>query len=114
MSEDQSHYDEIELLLLQLQPASVWPAADLDFEPEIQLICWTVKRDRRGNSYFVGTRADDGCGRVSTPIVEFDSDKRSGRTRSGRVYELVGPSGHSSNGEYVWSIYKAANNIKEA
>jgi hypothetical protein len=105
--------DEVNLLLFHLNPSSVWSAADLSAEPQIRLIEWTIKQDQHGNRYFVGTRADDRTGRVSTRIVEFDENRRRGRTQSGRVYELVGPPGYSSNGEYVWSTYKRVNKIVE-
>jgi hypothetical protein len=106
--------DELNFLLFQLAPHSIfWKTADVRAEPEIQLLDWTIKEDTAGNSYFVGTRADDHDGRVSTPIVEFDQERRRGRTQSGRVYELLGLPGVSDNGEYVWSIYKIANGITE-
>ena len=106
--------DELNLLLFQLAPHSIcWKTSDVSAEPEIQLLDWTIKEDTAGNRYFVGARADDHDGRVSTPIMEFDPERRRGRTQSGRIYELLGSPGISDNGEYVWSIYKIANNITE-
>ena len=106
--------DALNVLLYSLAPDSVWGAASLEVEPEIQLVQWAIKHDTAGNAYFVGTRADEGSGRVSTPIVELDTGRRRGRTQSGRVYELLGPPGYSENGEYIWSLYRVANGIKEA
>ncbi|WP_321943311.1 MerR family transcriptional regulator [Paraburkholderia tropica] len=40
---------------------------------------------------------------MSTQIVELDAEARIGRTASGRIYYLVGPSGWSSDGEYVFN-----------
>ena len=105
--------DDLNLYLFALAPGSVWRTSSVSEEPQIRLIDWDVKKDTAGCCYFVGTRADNGDGRVSTPIVEFDVERRRGRTRSGRVYELLGPSGRSRNGEYVWSLYKTANSITE-
>lgn len=110
MSNKETDFD---LFLYSLEPSSVWMGAEVKEEPQIRLIQWTIKQDQEGRGYFVGTRADDCMGRVSTPIVEFDQRTRRGRTESGRVYELLGPPGYSSNGEYVWSIYKSMNKITE-
>lgn len=105
--------DDLNLLLFTLAPNSVWRSASVNDEPEIQLCQWHIKKDTNGGCYFVGSRVDDGTGRVSTAIVEFDAEQRRGRTQSGRVYELVGPKGRSTNGEYIWSVYKIANGITE-
>ncbi|HZR34082.1 MAG TPA: hypothetical protein VFA75_01820 [Nevskia sp.] len=106
--------DDLNLFLFTLAPNSLWRSAPVRDEPEVHLRDWDIRQDTAGRCYFVGTRADNGDGRVSTPIVEFDAEHRRGRTRSGRVYELLGPSGRSRNGEYVWSLYKTANGITEA
>jgi hypothetical protein len=86
-------------------------ATSIEDQPSVQLVNWTIKRTTNG-SFFVGD-AIGAAGRVSTDIVEFDETTKRGRTRSGRVYELVGNEGHSSNGEYVWSYYKQVNNLTE-
>ena len=106
--------DDFNFFLFTQAPGSYWRAPPVSDEPEVQLIDWDIKKDAAGNGYFVGTRANDGLGRVSTAIVEFDPERGRGRTQSGRVYELIGPGGYSSNGEYVWSLYKVANGITEA
>jgi hypothetical protein len=100
-------------LLHTLFPESIWNGAPVADEPEIRLIHWSIKRDTQGNRYFVGLRSDDFTGRVSTALVEFDQATRRGRTRSGRVYELLGPSGVASDAEYVWDAYKRVNSIVE-
>ena len=105
--------DDSNSFLLTLIAESVWTTSSVSDEPQIELIHWDIKQDTAGNAYFVGNRADNGSGRVSTAIVEFDPERRRGRTQSGRVYELLGAQGYSSNGEYVWSIYKVANGITE-
>lgn len=109
-----SNDEEYDLLLYSFFPQSVmWMSPEVDVEPRIRLIDWTIKEDIAGNRYFVGTREDDRLGRVSTPIVEFDHEQHCGRTLSGRIYELTGAPGRSSNGDYVWSIFKAAHGIEE-
>lgn len=105
--------DNLNFLLFTLAPNSVWRPASVNDEPEVQLCQWDIKKDTAGRCYFVGSRVDDGTGRVSTAIVEFDAERHRGRTKSGRIYEMVGPRGRSSNGEYLWSLYKIANGITE-
>ena len=97
--------DDLNSVLLALIAESVWTTSSVSDEPQIKLIHWDIKQDTAGNGYFVGTRADNGRGRVSTAIVEFDPERRRGRTQSGRIYELQGAPGYSSNGEYFWSLY---------
>lgn len=106
--------DDFNFFLFTQAPGSVWRTASVSDEPEIRLVNWDIKKDTAGNGHFVGTRPDDGSGRVSPAIVEFDPERGRGRTQSGRVYELLGPRGYSSNGEYVWSLYKVANDITES
>jgi hypothetical protein len=92
---------------------SVWNVAKIEDQPSVSLWNWTIKHTDKGD-YFVGTEGV-GSGRVSTRIVEFDPDKRVGRTASGRIYQLLGDEGegYSSNGEYVWGHYKQVNNLTE-
>jgi hypothetical protein len=81
--------DDFNLFLFTLEPNSLWRIAPVSDEPEVRLWDWDIKKDTTGNRYFVGTLAD-GLGWVSTAIVDFDPERRRGRTKSGRVYELVG------------------------
>ena len=102
------------LFVLDLDRGLVWRLSSVTEEPEVQLTNWDVKKDTEGCCYFVGARADDGWIRVSTAIVEFDPERRRGRTQSGRVYELVGQEGLSAKGELLWSSYKITHGIEEA
>ncbi len=110
MTEKNEHFD---VLLALLNPDSVWKSPSVSEEPEVQLMEWAIKQDTAGNRYFVGTEVCSGLGRVSTPIVEFDAGRHCGRTQSGRIYQLLGPPGRSGNGEYIWSVHKFSNGIKE-
>jgi hypothetical protein len=89
----------------------IWKTAPVTEEPEILLSQWVIKHMVEGD-FFVGTHVGR-SGRVSTAIKTFDKDKLRGVTASGRVYELVGPGGYSSNGEYVWGAYKRVNGLTE-
>ncbi|MEM5329549.1 hypothetical protein VSR34_23575 [Paraburkholderia sp. JHI2823] len=64
---------------------------------------WSIRESANGERRFVGYSRETRDGRVSTPVVELDAEARRGRTASGRIYHLVGPSGWSSDGEYVLS-----------
>ena len=102
---------DIQEIYKQAVASSIWRVAPVTQESQIRLTNWSIKQTNDGN-YFVGTR-EDGTGRVSTQIVTFDESTKKGITKSGRVYELVGQEGYSSNGEYVWSYYKEANKLTE-
>ena len=64
--------------------------------------------------HFMGYAKSDhaytGEGRVCSPVLEFDKQTMRGRTRSGRVYELVGPPGLNADALYVWNRWLNINN----
>ena len=91
----------------------LWNVEKITEEPSITLGNWSIKECADGTAVVVGQRIDDGTGRVSTPIVTYDKEAGLVKTLSGRTYKLVGLSGYSSSGEYVWNHYKAMNNLKE-
>jgi hypothetical protein len=88
---------------------SIWNVGTITDEPSVTLLNWTIKDTAQGQ-FFVGDQVG-AAGRVSTKVVEFDENTLTGRTESGRIYKLHGPSGYSSNGEYVWNYYAAANKL---
>lgn len=95
---------------------SLWRAAPVDQEPEITLCDWMIVEaefvGEESSLHFVGARSiDGGSGRVSSPIVEFDFKTMQGKTRSGRVYKLVGEPGTSDNGLYVWRQWCSINRV---
>lgn len=54
-------------------------------------------------------------GRVSSRIVEFDSEKMVGIPRSGRAYRLKGSAGNGSyDGRYVWDYWCLRNEVTES
>lgn len=76
MSQDD---DAFHFFLAKLDPTSLWNSAPIAEEPQVQLTEWDIKQDAAGNRYFVGTEVG-AMGRVSTAIVEFDAERRRGRT----------------------------------
>ena len=77
--------------------------------PEIELTRWQVMQLPHGDRHFVGWNVTEREGRVSSKIVEFDATTRCGRTSSGRVYQLRGPTGHDGDGAYTWGRWMQRN-----
>ena len=88
---------------------SVWSATSLHAVPEIELTNWQVMQLPNGARHFVGWNVTEREGRVSSKIVEFDATTRCGRTSSGRVYQLRGPTGHDGDGAYTWGRWMQRN-----
>jgi hypothetical protein len=77
-------------------------------EPETQLTQWQIyevqKPDKTGwDMHFMGYAGYEG--RVCSAIQEFDTTTMKARSRSGRVYELIGQSGYNSDAIYVWNLW---------
>ena len=62
--------------------------------------------------FFVGYNLSEGKGRVSTAIESFDASTGRGRTRSGRIYQLLGPAGYDADGHWVWNFWVQARQVK--
>ncbi|MBU5637990.1 hypothetical protein KOM00_14770 [Geomonas sp. Red69] len=80
----------------------VWAVPGVNEQPRIRLARWSVRETTKGR-VFVGYNIDDQEGRVSTIIEGFDRDTCCGTTRSGRLYQLVGPPGSHPDADFVWS-----------
>ncbi len=106
--------EKLERLASALERASIWQPAVVEEEPELKLYSWSVFEatfsDGSKSRHFVGAE-DFGTGRVSSAIQTFDAENMKGITRSGRVYELSGKTGMSSNAAYVWDIWKRRNSV---
>jgi hypothetical protein len=95
----------------------VWTFGTVESEPQVRLSEWRVleagyvDRETPRSRHFVGCDSRDGTGRVSSAITSLDVLKRRGSTRRGRIYELVGRSGSSSNAEYVWDMFCRINGV---
>ena len=92
---------------------SVWSASSLTEVPEIELTNWQVIQLPHDGRHFVGWNVTEREGRVSSKIVEFDGATRCGRTSSGRVYQLRGPTGHDGDSAYTWSRWMQRNGAVE-
>jgi hypothetical protein len=91
----------------------LWKVASIEDQPSVKLYDWKIMKMQEG-SYFAGNEGV-GAGRVSTEIVEYDPDKKIGRTKSGRVYQLLGDESPnlSRDASYVWDRYKQINNLTD-
>lgn len=94
----------------------LWKPAPVDQAPEVTMSEWRIMEVTSpywdgASRHFVGYNVTNGEGRVSSEIVEFDKEKMTGITRSGRVYQLVGPSGQDSDANYVWNRWKELNHV---
>lgn len=96
----------------------IWKASAIEQTPSISLRNWRIyevsselweKRTR----HFSGYNITEYEGRASTCITEFDQKKMIGRTESGRIYQLVGPPGNHSDGDYVWNWFASRNKLHE-
>lgn len=95
---------------------AVWLPRDISDEPQIVLYNWQIVQIDYGTRHFVGySRATrEGC--VSSDIVEFDREKQTGVTVSGRVYLLKGPPLRNgileNDAGYVWDTWMWREGVK--
>jgi len=92
-------------------PVPIWKSQGLLEEPEIEISRWRVFETETGERHFVGVRAAQGTGRVSSSIIEFDILSRTGVTASGRRYVLVGEPGTDDEADYVWGLWARVNGV---
>lgn len=69
-------------------------AAPLSAEPRECLTDWRIVTLANGDRHFSGYRANGTTVRVSSKIVLFDAEGKTGMTQSGRIYQLEGPPGN--------------------
>jgi len=89
----------------------IWTNPSISDTPAFELVFWAVFEVQLGaeappTRHVVGEVSDSGDGQVSSPVIEFDPGSGSFRTRSGRVYRVLGsPLGLRSQGDYVWKSW---------
>jgi hypothetical protein len=103
---------------------NVWQTTSIEETPQIELADWRIYEVSSElwpeiTRHFCGYNLTEMEGRVSSSIVEFDKDKLTGKTRSGRVYKLSDEKirlSQSGDAAYVWSFFVERNklsNIKD-
>lgn len=73
-----------------------------DFLPVATLIQWRLLRPSSGAVHLIGYCLEHNEGRVSSSVLSVDATSRQCVTKSGRVYRVLGPSGHDRHGDWVW------------
>lgn len=89
----------------------IWRVAAVEERPHVSLSDWSVFETERGEHHFVGRCVDSETGRVSSAIASFDMGARTGTTRSGRLYHLVGDPGSDPDGMHTWEVWKHINAV---
>lgn len=97
----------LEKLFDYLEKTSIWQAASVTAEPETQLTQWQIFLVNSKDIHFVGYTGYEG--RVCSAVQTFDPTTCKGVTRSGRIYELVGPPGFNRDAMYVWNRWLEIN-----
>lgn len=92
----------------------IWATAPVSEEPSIRLSDWQIVEVDDGTRHFVGYNLCLHEGRVSSAIVRFDPDTRTGVTRSGRVYRLEGALGEDQDALWTWTGWCRVNGVKRA
>lgn len=95
--------------------AGIWVTPSVAEQTYITLVQCQVLEVKAGPKVgerrLVGYSEEGWEGRVSTPITSFDPTTRKCITKSGRVYQLVGPPGFDADGDYVWRWWAKANHV---
>lgn len=113
--------DQIEALTKlagYVEATSIWRPCSVEQEPETILTQWRVFEVAGDfdsvptTIHFVGYAGYEG--RVCSPVQTYDPTTRRGITRSGRVYELSGPSGWNSDADYVFRRWLLRNGSPKA
>ena len=82
---------------------------------EIKLRRWRVIEieapDGTRSRHVWGHDVNNGRGRASSPIIEFQHDAMTATSRSGSKYKLVGLPGNSRLGKSAWSRWRSKNAI---
>lgn len=94
-----------------------WSFQPILTEPELILTKWAafdvplIGETQPWTRHFVGYSKELGEGQCTTPVVVFDPVRGLGRTKTGRVYRLMGSPGHSMPGKLVWTRWKSLNKV---
>lgn len=92
----------------------VWITSPIGVKRCIDLVQWRVMETvPDGTLHFVGQNSASYHGRVSSEIMSYDAAEHKGRTRSGRVYRLLGPVGFARVSDYVWLVWCIHNRVSD-
>jgi hypothetical protein len=68
----------------------VWRTRPVSDEPTIELESWRIFETADGLRFFCGYNRKAWEGRGSNVILSYDPETRVGRSRTGRIYKLIG------------------------
>lgn len=89
------------------------PAKSVADEPEVTVTRWGLVRHNGIDYRITGIRADDGRGRMSTPVVSYDHAAKTAVTESGRVYRLHGTPDYAMAAGIVYAFAWAHSDVDE-
>ena len=92
----------------------LWGATPVDLTPAIELERWQVVEVTPPGTdrHFVGWNKTEGEGRTSSKIISYDKETRTGTTRSGRKYKLVGETGMDGDALYTFTGWCRVNGVE--
>jgi len=120
MSENKQLEEKLSNAISDLEKTpNIWGIAPVETEPEKWIDSWRVFKvvktngfEERFGLHFVGRNRVENNGAVSSKIETFDPRTMRGRTRSGRVYQLVGLPGFSDDAQYVFANWCRFNQVE--
>lgn len=80
-------------------------------QPVVELHDWRLVKTEQGSTHIVGM--EEGAGRVSSNVIEYDSVTQTAVTASGRQYVLLGDCGSHPISDRVWAIFKSMHQLSE-
>ncbi|WP_227814120.1 hypothetical protein [Nitrogeniibacter aestuarii] len=90
----------------------IWGTTDVELQPELILISWSIMLVNGVDWHFVGYAPQNYEGRTSSRIEEFDLANHVGRSKSGRLYRLNGGPGYNSDAEYTFRRWCDINSVQ--
>ncbi|WP_333875759.1 hypothetical protein [Methylobacter sp.] len=97
------------MTIYAVDPPDEYPENIIRWSVREVLCCGSEERTRHLVGYIPLLRS----GRASTSIQAFDRERMRISTSSGRVYQLEGQPGITSDAEYVWKYWKSANEAND-
>ena len=92
----------------------IWTAPTVDEQPQMRLYPWRIFEfvlNGQVMRRIVGYDAGRNEARTTSPIQKFNPATMRADTRSGRIYELLGPPGGGHDSIYVWEQMAGASGI---
>lgn len=88
----------------------IYSIGSIEQEPKTFLSYWKIYKIG-DDFHFNGIEGRFGDSRFSSKIVEFDPATLTGKTRSGRLYQLVGETGNDREAEHIANAWMQMNSV---